>query len=102
MRWDAGSLMEQLGCDPLERLVQIAQRKNLPVAIQVKVYSELAQYLYSKRRAIDAPAQQSAGPVKVVFEWTQPKSDGALPTAPSPAKDDSISPVAGSAATPVQ
>jgi hypothetical protein len=100
-RWDAGVLMEALGCDPLERLVEIAQRSKVPLALRVKVYSELAQYLYPKRRSIDAPAQQNGGPVKVVFEWHQ-KSGAASPTAPSPAREDSISPGADSEVTQVQ
>jgi hypothetical protein len=48
-----------MGCDPLEGLARIALDPNTDVAIKVRCFSELAPYVYSKRKPIDATPESS-------------------------------------------
>ena len=45
--------LEELGCDPIEGMVIIAQDLEVPIDLRLKAFSELAQYAYPKRKAID-------------------------------------------------
>ena len=51
--------MELLGCDPIAGMVDIAMNvKNSPET-RGRYYSELAQYLYPKRKALEISDEQS-------------------------------------------
>jgi hypothetical protein len=45
--------LKRMGCDPLEGLARIALDPQTDVVLKVRCFSELAQYVYSKRKAID-------------------------------------------------
>jgi hypothetical protein len=45
--------LEALGCDPIEGMARIAMDEKNPVEIRGRYYSELAQYLYPKRKPLD-------------------------------------------------
>lgn len=45
--------LEALGCDPIEGMARIAMDETVSAEIRGRMYSELAGYLYPKRKAID-------------------------------------------------
>jgi hypothetical protein len=45
--------LEELGCDPIEGMVSLAQDENTDTSIRAKLYSELANYIFPKRKAIE-------------------------------------------------
>jgi hypothetical protein len=45
--------LEAIGCDPLEGMAKIAMDINTPIEVRAKLYSELAQYIAPKRKAIE-------------------------------------------------
>ena len=60
--------LHALGCDPLEGLALIALDPQTDVALKVRCFAELAQYIYPKRKAIDLPLGND-GPQKVIVEF---------------------------------
>lgn len=46
-------ILRDMKCDPIEGMARIAMDAKQPMSLRAKVYSELAQYLYPKRRAIE-------------------------------------------------
>lgn len=53
--------LDELECDPLEGLVRIAQEAEQAgdYSLAGRMYSELAQYCYPKRKAVDASISTS-------------------------------------------
>lgn len=45
--------LEQLGCDPIEGLAQMAMDPQTAPELKVRCYAELAQYVHAKRKAVD-------------------------------------------------
>ncbi|MFN0318448.1 MAG: hypothetical protein ACKVQA_25765 [Burkholderiales bacterium] len=45
--------LDLLGCDPLEGMARIAMDSETPPELRGRMYAELAQYVYPKRRAVD-------------------------------------------------
>jgi hypothetical protein len=45
--------LEAIGCDPIEGMARIAMDIKTPIDIRAKLYSELAQYIAPKRKAIE-------------------------------------------------
>lgn len=45
--------LEALGCDPIAGMVALAEDIKTETGIRAKLYSELAAYLYPKRKAIE-------------------------------------------------
>ena len=45
--------LEAIGCDPIEGMARIAMDINTPIDVRAKLYSELAQYIAPKRKAIE-------------------------------------------------
>jgi hypothetical protein len=45
--------LHELGCDPIEGLAAIAMNTNTAPKLKFRCYSELAQYAYPKRKAVD-------------------------------------------------
>jgi hypothetical protein len=45
--------LKKLGCDPIEGLAKIALDPFTEVSLKVRCFTELAQYLYPKRKAVD-------------------------------------------------
>jgi len=58
--------LAKLGCDPIEGLARIALDPETKPELRVRCFTELAQYVYPKRKAVD------------------PHSDGELGRAPWP------------------
>jgi hypothetical protein len=52
--------LEAMGCDPIEGMARIAMDITTPIEVRAKLYSELAQYIAPKRKAIEYSGE-SAG-----------------------------------------
>lgn len=50
---DARSRLEALGCDPIEGMAVIAMDANNPMDLRGRMFAELAQYVYPKRKAVE-------------------------------------------------
>ncbi len=53
--FDAVAKLEALGFDPLEAMAKVAMDSDTPLEIRASLLKELAQYVYPKRKALDAP-----------------------------------------------
>ena len=60
--------LESLGCDPIEGLASIATSPETTPELRVRCYSELAQYVYPKRKATDISSDDGQSPMRVVVE----------------------------------
>lgn len=45
--------LQELGCDPIEGMARLATDEKQEVGIRARMYAELAQYVWPKRRAIE-------------------------------------------------
>ena len=50
---EVAALLEELGCEPIEGMARIAMNEAHPPELRGRMYAELAQYLYPKRKALD-------------------------------------------------
>jgi hypothetical protein len=50
---DVRARLEALDCDPLEGMVRLAQDQTVDAAVRGRMFSELAQYCYAKRRSLE-------------------------------------------------
>jgi hypothetical protein len=55
--------LEAIGCDPIEGMARIAMDIKTPIDIRAKLYSELAQYIAPKRKAIEQSGESGIGPM---------------------------------------
>jgi hypothetical protein len=60
--------LAELGCDPIDGLAKIALADATSPELKVRCYSELAQYVYPKRKSVDLGAAKDSEPLKIVFE----------------------------------
>lgn len=68
-------LLENIGCDPIEGMARLAMDTNNTPELRGKMYSELAQYLYPKRRATELNIDdQNSGTLQVTW-ISQSQSD---------------------------
>ena len=67
--------LENIGCDPIEGMAKLAMDTNCSPELRGKMYSELAQYLYPKRRATELNIDdQNSGTLQVTW-ISQSQSD---------------------------
>jgi len=52
--------LETIGCDPLLELAKIAMSEKYPIEIRVRCLSEIAPYMYPKRKPVDLSSDKSA------------------------------------------
>jgi hypothetical protein len=65
-------LLEAIGCNPIEGMATIAaDPKNTP-ELRGRMYAELAQYVYPKRRAVEVAGDLQSPPILIV-ERTYPQ-----------------------------
>jgi len=50
---EAMAKLEELGCNPIEGMARIAMDKSNTIELRAKMYSELAPYIFPKRKAMD-------------------------------------------------
>jgi hypothetical protein len=51
--------LEGLGCDPIIELAKIGMSEKTPIELRVRCLSEIAPYLYPKRKPADALADET-------------------------------------------
>jgi hypothetical protein len=49
---EIGELLESLGCNPIQGMAEIAMNSEASLELRGRMYAELAQYVYPKRRAL--------------------------------------------------
>jgi len=74
--------LENLGCDPIEGLANIALDPTTKPELKVRCFAELAQYVYPKRKAIDFAADDQKMKFVVEFIGGPPEQyrDGLIET----------------------
>ncbi len=50
---DVALRLEELGCDPIEGLVKIANNKKADFGTRAKCFADLAQFVYPKRKSVE-------------------------------------------------
>jgi len=50
---EAMQKLEELGCDPIEGMARIAMDESNSIELRAKMFSELAPYIFPKRKAMD-------------------------------------------------
>ncbi len=70
----AAEILEALACDPIEGMARIAMDEKNSVEIRGRYFSELAQYLYPKRKPLDVSVGQPT--VTNVITKLDPSSGG--------------------------
>jgi hypothetical protein len=76
---EISELLESLDCEPVEGMARIAMDTRNPVELRGRMFSELAQYVFPKRRATEI--KTDTGP-RVTFNI----SNEPLPNPPLPQK----------------
>jgi hypothetical protein len=70
---DLQERLEALGVDPLEGLALIAKDASTPLELRAKVQSDLLQYLYPKRKALDVGStNQQPVSIRIGLSAVQP------------------------------
>ena len=57
--------LQELNCDPIEGMASIALDSQNPVELRARMFSDLAQYVAPKRRAIDHSGSEGSGPIEI-------------------------------------
>lgn len=60
--------LEKMGCDPIAGMASIAMDEKATPELRGRMYAELAQYVYSKRKAIEVSGE---GGDAIVFRWAK-------------------------------
>jgi hypothetical protein len=50
---DVATRLEELGCDPIEGLVKIANNKKADFGTRAKCFADLANFVYAKRKSVE-------------------------------------------------
>jgi hypothetical protein len=50
---EISALLDSLGCDPIAGMARIAMNEAHPPELRGRMYAELAQYLFPKRKAVE-------------------------------------------------
>lgn len=62
--------LEAIGCDPIEGMARIAMNRRTRPELRGRMYAELAQYLYPKRKAIEYSSVNTLPPeVIAAIKW---------------------------------
>jgi hypothetical protein len=56
---EVAELLDRLGCDPIAGMVQIAQNPEASLELRGRMFSDLAQYIYPKRKAVELGSPDS-------------------------------------------
>ena len=50
---EAARILDELGCNPIRGMAEIAMSDSHPVELRARMFMELAHYVYPKRKAVD-------------------------------------------------
>ena len=76
---EAAQILDELGCDPIRGMAEIAMSASNPVELRARMFMELAHYVYPKRKAVDVrvaepePRQQATS--DDVIRWLDEKAE---------------------------
>ena len=77
-------------CDPLQGMAKLAEDPDTPIEIRARMFAELAQYIYPKKKAVEQRLVDGDGndrDIRVVVEYED------LPhKAPAPTPGTALSP----------
>ena len=59
--------LQELGCDPIEGMAKIALDLQNPVELRARMFSDLAQYVAPKRRAMEHSPSDGTG--NITISW---------------------------------
>ena len=68
---DVADRLKTLGCDPIEGMALIAMDESNTPELRGKMFSELAQYIAPKRKAVEHSTDPDA-PMKLEVAWGTP------------------------------
>ena len=57
---EIAELLESLGCDPIAGMARIAMEEKNSPELRGRMYAELAQYVYPKRKAVEHSGDDAA------------------------------------------
>ena len=57
---DVAERLEAMGCDPIEGMAKLAMDEAIEPALRGRLFGELAQYIYPKRKALEYSIEPSA------------------------------------------
>jgi hypothetical protein len=63
--------LEALGCDLIEGMARIAMDEKVEMSIRAQMYKELAQYIASKRKAIEVSGEEPTT-IPITISWAGP------------------------------
>lgn len=61
---EVAARLAELGCDPIEGMARIAMDIAAPIELRGRMYSELAQYVAPKRKAVEVSGEGGA-PIEI-------------------------------------
>jgi hypothetical protein len=67
---DVEELLASLDCDPIRGMAEIARNPEASLELRGRMYAELSQYVYPKRKAVEhssAGGESIGGKLEVVF-----------------------------------
>jgi hypothetical protein len=79
---EVSELLESLGCDPVEGMARIATNEKHSPELRGRMFAELAQYVYPKRKAVELAADPVPPPQsKLVVEFVRARPTAVEETA---------------------
>lgn len=62
--------LAKLGCDPIQGMAKLANDPECDPTLRGRMYSELAQYVLPKRKAVEHSGTGENGAIEHVFRWS--------------------------------
>ena len=59
--------LDEFGCDPIEGMAKIALDPQTPIELRARMFSDLAQYVAPKRRAVEHSPSDGTG--NLTISW---------------------------------
>ena len=66
---DVSERLEALGCDPIKGMAQIAMNPKTRPDLRARMFAELAQYVYSKRKTLEIASDGNKKPQEGDFTF---------------------------------
>ena len=70
---EAMQKLNKLGCDPIEGMARIAMDESNSIELRAKMLSDLAPYVYPKRKTVDISSNNEGLTVIVSRDKSEPK-----------------------------
>jgi len=72
---ELAEMLDAIGCEPIMGMAKIAMDTNNAIELRAKMFAELAQYKYPKRKAVDMSSSDgsvSTGPHEIIVRVVKP------------------------------